>query len=1326
MHLNRIGSEKIKKSENILTHTGNFKGLKNESPTQTAKQFSYFQLFRYATVAERFLIFLAIILASLSAVNVPFCVAIYGEFTSLLIDRTVGVGTSSATFFLPIFGGGKILTNATHDENMQAIKVDGWAFLLGSVVGSALQLLTIAISVNILNKSALKQISRVRKLFLESILRQDMSWFDTNSGNNFAGKMAEDLDKMKEGIGEKIGIFTYLIVTFVLGIAVSFFYGWKLTLVMLLCCPFIVLSTALVAKIQSSLTEKELKAYSNAGAVAEEVFSGLRTVLAFGGEKKEVQRFTNLLKPAEDMGRKRGLYSGIGGCIMWFIIYSGYALAMWYGVNLVLSDRLEEHKSYTPAVLVIVLFGIIIGAQSIGFASPHIEAFGTAKGAAQSVFTTIDRKSYIDPLSDEGAKPSAVRGQISFENLYFRYPARADVKILQGFSLEVNAGETVALVGASGCGKSTTLQLFQRFYDPLSGDVKLDGRNIRDLNVAWLRAQIGVVGQEPVLFATTIEENIRYGKPTATKEEIKQAARIANCHDFIVKLPKGYETMVGERGAQMSGGQKQRIAIARAIINDPKILLLDEATSALDPTSEKKVQIALEEASRGRTTLVVSHRLSTITNADKIVFVKDGVVAEQGTHEQLMAKGGLYNQLVNITKTSEELDDDDDEQQQADIEAKINNNEPEEEEEEEETDEEEEEDKESTAATEAYDNGGFTLERGVSDVRESEKRKRKKSKKSKKRVKKEEEKKYEVSFSRIMKLNAPEWPYIALGCVAAALHGATFPAWAIFFGDFFAIMSNADNAYVQSEATFLSYLFMAIGVVAGLGTFVQTFMFNTAGAKMTSRLRRDTFETLLKQEAAYFDHSSNSVGALCSRLAADCSNVQGATGTRIGMMLQCLSTLLVGIAVAFVYSWNLTLVTIVLVPFICLSIFLESRYMESSSLTEKAAFESASRIAVEAIANVRTVTSLGQERYVLQRYSSQIDLVHKSCVKKLRFRGFVYGLGQSAPFFAYGISLFYGAILVANGLPYENVIKVAESLLFGSWMLGQALAFSPNVGAGVYSAGRLFKLFDRLPAQYIPKIRPFNTAEKSEGNIVYENVSFEYPTRQGIPILRNFNLEIQKGSTVALVGPSGSGKSTCVQLLLRYYDPIKGSINLSGTPTTDFTLETLRSKLSLVSQEPVLFDRSIADNIAYGNNCRDPMPMTEIIDAAKKANIHDFITSLPQGYETLLGSKGAQLSGGQKQRIAIARAMVRNPKILILDEATSALDMESEKVVQQALEVARSGRTCVTIAHRLTTVRDADVICVLKKGVIVEKGTHDELMNLKRIYYKLYIMQQVT
>lgn len=235
-----------------------------------------------------------------------------------------------------------------------------------------------------------------------------------------------------------------------------------------------------------------------------------------------------------------------------------------------------------------------------------------------------------------------------------------------------------------------------------------------------------------------------------------------------------------------------------------------------------------------------------------------------------------------------------------------------------------------------------------------------------------------------------------------------------------------------------------------------------------------------------------------------------------------------------------------------------------------------------------------------------------------------------------------------------------------------------------------------------------------------------YPTRQDTPILQGLNLEIKKGQTVALVGPSGCGKSTCIQLLLRYYDAEFGSLNLNGTPSTLFPVDVLRSQLGLVSQEPLLFDRTIAENIAYGNNFRENIPMTEIIDSAKKSNIHEFIKSLPSGYETSLGNKGAQLSGGQKQRIAIARALVRNPKILILDEATSALDNESEKIVQEALDAASTERTCVTIAHRLTTIQNADVIYVLKNGTVKEKGTHDKLMKLGGIYKQLYRMQQIN
>ncbi|XP_037946902.1 multidrug resistance protein homolog 49-like [Teleopsis dalmanni] len=1122
-----------------------------------------------------------------------------------------------------------------------------------------------------------------------------MSWYDTTSENNFASKLTEDLDKIKDGMGEKIGIFIFLIMTFVSGIITSFFYSWEMTLVDIICCPLLIISTVMLTKIQSSLTKKELKSYSTAGTIAEEVFSGIRTVFAFSGEQKESERFEKLLIPAENIGRKKGLYSGISAGIMWLNFHCLYALSLWYGAKLILAERDEDIKHYTPAVLIIIVFSILLGSRNFGFASQHLETFNAAKGASQNIFSTIQRKSAIDFLDESGLKPFNVVGNISFDKIYFHYPARGDVGILNSFSLNIKAGQTVALVGASGCGKSTILQLIQRFYDPLNGTVRLDGINIKDLNVSWLRSQIGVVGQEPDLFATTIEENIRYGNLSASVEDIQKAARMANCHDFISKLPNGYDTLVGERGAQMSGGQKQRIAIARALVRNPKILLLDEATSALDSSSEKQVQDALEDASKNRTTFIVSHRLSTITKADFIIFVKDGAVVEQGAHQELMEKKGFYFQLVNINKRKEEVEADANEANM------INSNSG-----------------NKVIPEQDFENYNSCNGKLPQDIPTSGKRKS---------IEEKELEKYKVSFTELMKLNAPEWPFLLAGCIAAIIHGSTFSAFAIIFGDYFGVLSDTNSDFVQSQINVISCIFIIIGIIAGLGILIQNYMLNIAGVKMTSRLRKLVFRTIINQETAYFDDKKNSVGALCARLSSDCSNIQSATGARIGMIVQALSTLSLSIIVAFIYSWNLTLVTIFTVPAVCLSVFFEARFIESSALAEKLAIENASQVAVEAISNIRTVASLGLERNALSRYNEQIDHAEVVCRRKVRFRGIVYGLGQASPFFAYGVSLYYGGLLVANEvLAYEDVIKVTEALVFSSWMLGHALAYSPNVGAAMLSAGRLLTLLKRPPAMQMETNKSLKATEKIDGDITYENINFQYPTKKGLQILQNLNLDIKSGTTVALVGPSGSGKSTCVQLLLRYYDPNSGSININGIPTTEYSIDSLRSSLGLVSQEPVLFDRTIAENIAYGNNFRDDMPMAEIMEAAKKANIHNFIVSLPQGYSTSLGSKGAQLSGGQKQRIAIARALLRNPKTLILDEATSALDLESEKVVQEALDAARSGRTCITIAHRLTTVRDANMIYVLRKGLIVEKGTHKELMMLNGMYAKLYIMQQVS
>jgi ATP-binding cassette, subfamily B (MDR/TAP), member 1 len=335
---------------------------------------------------------------------------------------------------------------------------------------------------------------------------------------------------MKEGIGEKLAMCIYLIMSFVVSVVFSFVYGWKLTLVVLSCAPIIIIATAFVAKMQATLSEKELKSYSSAGCVAEEVFSGIRTVVAFGGEDIECERYNARLEPAEVNGNRKGYFTGLGGGVMWFIVYCCYALAFWYGVSLILDDRYLEVKDYTPAVLIIVLFGVLVGAQNLGFTSPHLEAFATARASASSIFSIIERLPDIDSMSDGGVQPDKIDGFIEFKDVHFSYPARSDVKVLNGLNLKIVPGQTVALVGESGNGKSTCLHLIQRLYDPMHGGIAIDGVSLTDLNVSWLRANIGVVGQEPVLFATSIGENIRYGKPDASQDEIESAAKIANCH----------------------------------------------------------------------------------------------------------------------------------------------------------------------------------------------------------------------------------------------------------------------------------------------------------------------------------------------------------------------------------------------------------------------------------------------------------------------------------------------------------------------------------------------------------------------------------------------------------------------------------------------------------------------------------------------------------------------------------------------------------------------------------------------------------------------------
>ncbi|NWV06037.1 ABCBB protein, partial [Ptilonorhynchus violaceus] len=1152
--------------------------------------------------------------------------------------------------------------------------------------------------------SAARQIQKIRKAYFRKIMRMDIGWFDCTSVGELNTRISDDVNKINEAIADQAAIFIQRITTFVCGFLLGFVSGWKLTLVIIAVSPLLGAGAAVYGLAVAKLTGRELKAYAKAGAVADEVLSSIRTVAAFGGEKKEVERYDKNLVFAQHWGIRKGIILGLFTGYMWFIIFLSYALAFWYGSKLVL-----EEEEYSPGTLLQVFFGVLVGALNLGQASPCLEAFATGRGAATNIFETIDKKPTIDCMSEDGYKLDKVQGEIEFHNVTFNYPSRPDIKILDNLNMVIKAGETTAFVGASGAGKSTTVQLIQRFYDPVDGMITLDGHDIRSLNIQWLRSQIGIVEQEPVLFATTIAENIRYGRDEATMEDIIKAAKQANAYNFIMDLPQQFDTHVGEGGSQMSGGQKQRIAIARALVRNPKILLLDMATSALDNESEAIVQEALHKARLGRTAISIAHRLSAIKATDVIVGFEHGRAVERGTHEELLKRKGVYFMLVTLQSKGDTAPNREETEtaENSVVEPNLEN-------------------------VQSFSRGSYQASLRASL------RQRSRSQLSnvvpdtplavtlalaqkKEKIQDEsgvEEDAKPVPFTRILKYNASEWPYLVLGSLAAAVNGAVSPLYSLLFSQILGTFSILDEENQKNQINGVCVLFVLVGVLSFFTQFLQGYTFAKSGELLTRRLRKIGFQAMLGQDIGWFDDRKNSPGALTTRLATDASQVQGATGSQIGMIVNSFTNIGVAMIIAFYFSWKLSLVILCFLPFLALSGAVQAKMLTGFASQDKKALESAGRIASEALSNIRTVAGIGKEKMFIDNFEKHLDMPYRAAIKKAHVYGLCFGFAQSIVFIANAVSYRYGGFLVdTEGLHYSFVFRVISAIVTSGTALGRASSYTPNYAKAKTSAARFFQLVDRLP-----KISVYS--EKGEkwddfkGSIEFLNCKFTYPSRPDIQVLKGLSIAVKPGQTLAFVGSSGCGKSTSVQLLERFYDPEKGSVLIDGHDSKNVNVQFLRSKIGIVSQEPVLFDCSIADNIKYGSNTKE-VTMEKVIEAAQKAQLHKFVMSLPNKYETNVGAQGSQLSRGQKQRIAIARAIIRDPKILLLDEATSALDTESEKTVQAALDKAREGRTCIVIAHRLSTIQNADIIAVMSQGLIIERGTHDELMAMEGAYWKL-------
>lgn len=943
--------------------------------------------------------------------------------------------------------------------------------------------------------------------------------------------------------------------------------------------------------------------------------------------------------------------------------------------------------------------------------------------AASEFFAVIDAPK--PPVGTLEAPDVNSTSDIIFEDVHFAYPGRPSKKILDGLNLRIQANKSTAIVGPSGSGKSTIVGLIEGWYTlkqqhaiaktvakdttkdkasgkdnsdgeseapqpnpedsgprvELKGSISTCGHELQEINIKWWRSQIGLVQQEPFLFNQSIYKNVSSGligtkwedEPDEKKRAmVEEACQESFADEFINKLPEGYETQVGDAGIKLSGGQRQRLAIARSIISKPSILILDEATSSIDVSGERIVQAALERASKGRTTITIAHRLSTIRNADQIVVLQRGKVAEQGSHPALMAKSdGIYKGLVNMQQLS--LGDGDE-------------SEP--------------------------------VNQGRTDViPEPEKHTTKTHETDIKKSSKWEKIKLFNDFGKLLHEQSSRFPFYIIALISAAGAATAVPLQAFFFAHVISVFSETGQKLLD-DSSFWSKWWAVLAVGIGVCYFILMVAATNVEHFIAAAYRQEYFESILLQKISFFDHEDHAAGQLSARLSSDPNSLKELLGINTCMLLVGIFSLIGSLAISFAYGWKLALVAFcVIVPLSVGGSFHRIRYELQFNEMNEAVFKESSKFGAESIGAFRTVSALVLEDSICDRYETLLHSHVMSAYKKARWTSLIFAFSDSIGLACQALILWYGGRLLLSGeysvisffVTYMAVIQGAE-------FAGQWLSFGPNAILASTAANRITGLRNTRIKNEAGSEGALPGTEEGV-KIELEDVYFQYPTRD-IPIFKGLNLTIEKGQYAALVGASGSGKSSIVSLIERFYEIDDGHILLNGQDISNINLHEYRKIISLVAQEPSLFAGSVRENLLLGVNEED-VTEEQLQQCCRDASIHDFIISLPEGYNTHIGSKGVSLSGGQKQRVSIARAMIRNPRVLLLDEATSSLDSESEKLVQAAFERVRKGRTTISVAHRLATIQNADIIYVLGEGKVLEKGTHSELLRLRGVYWQM-------
>ncbi|KAL0944423.1 ABC transporter [Colletotrichum truncatum] len=1267
----------------------------NRSPPSRTPAFAdYLRVFTYATKWD-FMVYAIASVASIGAgVALPLMNIIFGQLVGQFTD-----------FF-------RDNTNVTRRDferllNKQALYI--MALFLGRW------------GLNAINKFCFRMIgirlsSAVRLHYMQALFAQPIHVIDSMPSGAPATAITITSNILQLGISERLGTFLQFNGTIWAALVIAFIWSWDLTLVTssLILYIAVVLSVVLPRIVRGQTETAEADAQGT--AIASEALGGIRLVMANGAQEHVITRYEEWVQKAMKRAQKTAPIVAIQFGLIFFGMFGAFGLAFWYGTQRFIAGALNN-----AGVIIVVLMSVTMILTSMERISTPLMAVSKAMVAACELFTVIDA-----PLPHTGSlKPDIDSKDIIFEDVVFEYPSRPGVTVLNKLNFRIQPGQNVALVGPSGSGKSTIVGLLERWYSlreqhalpkvvevkpgdeksetverkvrtpekpRLSGLISVGGVDLEDLDLKWWRAQVGLVQQEPFLFNDTIFGNVANGLigtewENDTEEQkrflVEEACQEAYAHEFINRLPDGYDTRVGDGGAKLSGGQKQRLAIARSIIKKPRIIILDEATSAIDAKSEKVVQAALDRVTQNRTTITIAHRLSTIKKADHIVVLQHGRTVEQGTHQSLMANtSGVYSSLVraqalHLSNSDEKRADKSVLALEGDSEKLLSDSEK----------------TGSPASMHSLQESTSLKPRGL--VR---------------------------SFGKLVWNQRAKWPsYIGIVFSAMAVAAGTpIQSWLVakVIGVF---LLTGDE--LSRQANFWGLMWLALAGGVGLSWASEGWIGLHTQYFISAVYKKQYLTDMLHQKLDFFDRDENSHGTLSARVGGDPKLLEELLGLNLALLFTGVFTAIGCAVISLIFSWKLGLVALcVTMPIMLATGLWKYRHEVQFDQMNGYVFMESSKFATEAIGAIRTVSSLTMEASINDRYQKLLDGHIQAARRKAQWTAALFGFADSAGLGCQALIFWYGGRLLLSGeLPMEAFFVCLMAIIQGAESASQSLAVAPSAAQAAAAADRILDVQDSADPG-LPGTSDNEIIAGAVGGVRIElrDVQFKYPTRD-VVVFDGLNLTIEKGQYAAFVGPSGCGKTTIISLLERFYDldANHGSILCDGVNIKDLDVYDYRRNLSLVAQEPIMFRGTVRDNILFGIS--DPASISEEIihEVCRDAFIHDFIISLPDGYNTDVGLKGVSMSGGQKQRIAIARALIRDPKILLLDEATSALDSESEKTVQAAFERARDGRTMIAVAHRLSTIQNADVIFVFSEGRVVEKGTHNELITKQGVYWEM-------